>query len=470
MYNNSMEIKSLRSKRFLFYSILLVFIIIDVFSINYFSRLIQINNEYLHTNKYEIINNYNLLLEKFSQISSDPITMVKIKQHELRNFLRASDCNEYAMIDPGMNIVLKSENFNLTKALYLNLESIKKKNISMRYYYGNHDVYINKYIFSNKKSIYYVLMFKTDISIIQNRIKSYFIFKIIIIMCIIIIGIMLVRALEDPLKNISYIAKKLGIKIDSDNSEHITRVFKDSIEEIVRVNNAEKELKGDIHKKLENIENEIVKKEGLIQLSDMSSGLAHQINNNLASLKGMLQIARKKGDINKFEIIEKEINHLIKLTEKFLEFSADSSEIYKQNIDIISLIKQNAGKAGIKTNIEHPDYDIFINTDPILLEQIFFNVFDNTFRYADKAVSNININDLPDYIRISIRDCGNGFPEEILNNPYKPFSDIAKGYGLGIPTIMKIANVLNHKLSISNYSNGTEVTIIFDKYEKNPNN
>ncbi len=469
MYNNKMEIKSLKSKRYLFYTILLTLIIIDVLSINYFSRLIQINNEYLHTNKYEIINNYNLLLEKFSKTSSDPITMVKIKQHELRDFLRASGCNEYAMIDPGMNIILSSDGFDLTKALYLNLESVKKKNLTMRYYYGNHDVYINKHIFSNKRSIYYVFMFKTDISIIQNKIKSYFIFKIIIFICIIIIGIMLVRALEDPLRNISYIAKKLGIKIDSDNSEHITRVFKDSIEEIVRVNDEERALNGDIHKKLENMESEIVKKEGLLQLSGMSSGLAHQINNNLASLKGILQIARKKGDIDKFEIVEYEINHLICLTGKFLEFSADSSEVYKQNIDIIPLINQSAEKTGVKINIEYPDYDVFINSDPILLEQIFFNIFDNTAKYAEKAVSNINISDLPGYIRVSMKDLGHGFPEDILNNPYKPFSDTAKGYGLGIPTIMKIANVLNHKLSISNYSGGTEVTIIFNKYEKNPN-
>lgn len=463
-----MEIKSLRSKRYVFYIMLLVLIVIDIVSINYFSKLLYISNQYMHSNRYEILKNFHLLINDFAGKYSNADVMVKIKQHELTDFLQSSDCSDYAIFNGDYDKLLSSANYEITKNDYLIIKRIHESNIDARHYLGDFDSYYMK-IRTSGGTLFAIMRFRTDMTLTQTRIRTYFIFKILIMLCIIIVGIMLVRALEEPLRNISYIAKKLGLSVDADNSEHITNLFRDSIEEIAEMGQNEKIREQEVRKRIQGAEKRIIKKEGLQQLSSMSSGLAHQINNNLASVKGMLEIAKQHNDMDKVIIANREIDRLIQLTSKFMEFSRQG-EVYKEQTDIILIMREEAIRSSITLRIKPPDIKLMFNTDPLLFEELMRNIFDNIKKYARSDIAEAEIRDLPGIYKIHIGDKGPGLPGDIIENPYKPFAESAKGFGLGIPTVLKISNMLNIDTQFTNGRTGTEVILILGKHEDNTAN
>ncbi len=463
-----MNSNSLRSRRYVFYTLLLVLIMMDVISVHYFSRLLYVNNEYMNSNKYELVKNIRDIIINYSNEYSDPGIMIKIKQHELRDFLNLSNVDEFCIMNDDLEILLKSEYFEYSKSMYLTIKRVKSQNLDTRHYLNDYDTYYLG-INSKKEDIYVIMMFKTDLAVIQYKLRLYFIFKIVIFICVIIVGVLLVRALEDPLKNISYIAKKLGLDINSDNPEEITRIFKNSIEGIAEMNEEQKNQVQTIQERLRGEESRIVRKEGLLQLSSMSSGLAHQINNNLASIKGILGIAKNKKDLTKIPIIENEIDRLIMLTDKFMKFS-NSNEIYKQSFDIINLINKQALKSQLTLKMYDSPSKLNIISDLLIWEEILFNIFDNIFHYAENDDVYCEVKELPGNIMIKFKDIGPGLPQEIIDNPYKPFAESAKGYGLGIPTVMKLLSLLDAELKMANYLNGVELTININNNEKNTDN
>lgn len=459
-----MKINSLRYKRYVFYTMLIVLIIIDIASINYFSRLLYISNQYMHSNRYETIKNFQSLLQSYADEYSNSDVMVKIRQHEITDFLKSSDCNHFAIFDNDLVKVISSGDYEITMNDYMILKRINESNIDARHYLEDYDSYYIK-VTNSREPLLMIMRFKTDMSLTQSRIRAYFIFKIMIMLSIIIVGIMLVRALEEPLKNISYIARKLGLSLDSDNSEHITGVFRDSIEEIAEIGQNERIRADEVKRRMEGTEKRIVKREGLQQLSNMSSGLAHQINNNLASLKGMLELAKQHNDMDKVQLAHNEIDRLILLTSKFMAFSKQG-EVYKERISPVNIIKAQARRTGIKLVINTHSDEFTVFTDPILMEELFFNIFDNIKRYADSDTAEVQVKDLPGVYKIHICDRGPGFPEEIIQNPYKPFQESAKGFGLGIPTVMKISNMIDIDIELINGANGADILLTMEKNEE----
>jgi K+-sensing histidine kinase KdpD len=104
---------------------------------------------------------------------------------------------------------------------------------------------------------------------------------------------------------------------------------------------------------------------------------------------------------------------------------------------------------------------MFVQSDELLLEQVFINVFDNISKYSKEKRAIMSIKRFPNRVSVELADFGPGYPESVLNNLYRPFLDTSHGYGLGIPTVIKLASILNHRVSFKNINDNGVFVIEF---------
>jgi CheY-like chemotaxis protein len=100
--------------------------------------------------------------------------------------------------------------------------------------------------------------------------------------------------------------------------------------------------------------------------------------------------------------------------------------------------------------------DLFVLTDPALLERALRNLIENALRYTATGGVLVGMRRRGGDVRIDVIDTGIGIPagkqteifEEFcqLNNPGR---DLGKGLGLGLPIVARVASLLGAKVEVS---------------------
>jgi signal transduction histidine kinase/CheY-like chemotaxis protein len=99
--------------------------------------------------------------------------------------------------------------------------------------------------------------------------------------------------------------------------------------------------------------------------------------------------------------------------------------------------------------------DAQVETDPVLLERVLRNLVDNAFKYT--AAGSVSLDAEPDghQVRIAVRDTGAGIPlperERIFEEFYQvgnPERDRARGLGLGLAIVRRLAHLLGLKVRL----------------------
>lgn len=103
--------------------------------------------------------------------------------------------------------------------------------------------------------------------------------------------------------------------------------------------------------------------------------------------------------------------------------------------------------------------DAVVHSDPALLERILRNYISNAIRYTAKGEVRITCTTTENTVRIDVSDTGIGIPEthhrEIFNEFYQLGNserDRAKGLGLGLAIVDRVARLLNHPISVESSS------------------
>ncbi len=212
----------------------------------------------------------------------------------------------------------------------------------------------------------------------------------------------------------------------------------------------------------------------LSMVGQIAAGVAHEIKNPLASIKGSVEILTdeqtNKSDKDEFkDIVFSEIKRIDKTVTNFLEFSRPT-EYNMQKINLSTIVKTALKQMNTHTsnqNIiieENLQQEIFINGDKEKIQQILLNLLLNSLQ-ASKEESKINVSlQLVDsMVELQIKDFGDGIPDEILQKIYDPFfTTKPSGTGLGLSLVKNI--IEKHKATIdfeSRAKEGTTVTVRF---------
>lgn len=212
----------------------------------------------------------------------------------------------------------------------------------------------------------------------------------------------------------------------------------------------------------------------LSELGELSAGVAHEIRNPLASIKGYAQIARMELDENHqsykdLTIVLNEVERLDRIIERFMTFARPNQPV-KTWVSVgdlidetIKLIRNEFMQKQVKVRFIRCKNDKLL-IDYEQMKQVLINILINGIQASsqgDEILVRTSRLEEKSFFIIEIIDQGDGIKEEMMDKIFTPFyTTREKGSGLGLSISTRI--VENHKgvLEIDNtLSKGTRVLI-----------
>jgi CheY-like chemotaxis protein len=225
----------------------------------------------------------------------------------------------------------------------------------------------------------------------------------------------------------------------------------------------------------------------------LTGGIAHDFNNMLAVVVGGIDLAQRRLNGPRREVL----NHLqnamegatraAALTRRLLSF-ARSEPLLPERVDsrdllqgMTDLLDRTLGER-IRVEVDLPADTWPIYVDPHQLENAMVNLAVNArdamegqgaMRIATENVtlSANSVGDIQagDYVRISVTDTGCGMTSEVLERAFEPFfttKPVGKGTGLGLSQIFGFAHQSGGEVGIeSKVGKGTTVSIYLPRTE-----
>lgn len=212
--------------------------------------------------------------------------------------------------------------------------------------------------------------------------------------------------------------------------------------------------------------------------TEFISSVSHELRTPLTAITGwgetLLYDQEITGDARRgISIILKEARRLTKMVEELLEFTRIEDGRFTLNItqvDIAAELEDSIFTYGellrqedILLEYNPCDEELpIIPGDPERLKQVFLNILDNANKYGregKRIVVSTGLEHPPegDYVRITIRDFGQGIPEDELPHVKMKFykgSSKERGSGIGLAVCEEIVRLHNGTLDIENAEGG----------------
>ena len=232
-------------------------------------------------------------------------------------------------------------------------------------------------------------------------------------------------------------------------------------------------------KELKEAHEQIIQKEKLAVLGQLSGSIAHELRNPLGGIKNAvyflnMKIKEPNLDIKEtLNIIDREIDNSDRIIKGMLDYARTKLPNFEK-IDLNNIIRNTIskinvpGQIGVEYNL---DNDITtINADPNQLKQVFRNIVINAIQAMPeggkiKIVSEI-LNQ--EQVMVSISDSGIGIPKEYHEKIFEPlYSTKTKGIGLGLPICSLLVKGHGGKIEIdSELGKGSTFKVILPLKKK----
>lgn len=220
------------------------------------------------------------------------------------------------------------------------------------------------------------------------------------------------------------------------------------------------------------LEREISRLDRLNLIGEMAASIGHEIRNPMTTVKGYLQLLRKKSSFNnfveQFDIMIEELDHANQIIKEFLSLANNRRMDKKlQNLNeviksLIPLIYADAVKDNKIVNVtlgEIPD----LLLDENEIRQLILNLTRNGSEAMHPGgVLNIKTFVDSDELVLAVQDNGHGIREELMNKIGTPFfTTKPQAVGLGLSICYSIAAKHQARIVIDSNSLGTTVFVRF---------
>lgn len=284
--------------------------------------------------------------------------------------------------------------------------------------------------------------------------------------------LLIVRTISRPLRRITLAAVEVaggryGATVDEDSNDEIGLLA-------ASFNEMSLKMAADIEK-LKKLNEQLVRTEKLAAMGTLSAGVAHEINNPLASISSLVQMlqTRQNTDDETREIlrlVQTQINRITGVTRDMLNFSK-ASPAARSLVDVNSILEtalrlatfdKSFQKLRLKQELEEQLPKIPADSDQ--LQQVFLNLLLNA-RDAMPSGGELEIKTQSnaEEITIEIADSGVGISSENLKQIFDPFfttKPTGKGTGLGLAVCYGIVTAHNGKIEVTqNNGSGTRFVI-----------
>jgi PAS domain S-box-containing protein len=216
--------------------------------------------------------------------------------------------------------------------------------------------------------------------------------------------------------------------------------------------------------------------EKLAALGQFVAGIAHELNNPLQGVLGHLELLRTTGAFPKqlrreVQTIYREADRAAKIVRNLLVF-AGARRIARRSVSVNAILQKvlalraAACRAANIEVVRRYDELPRIQSDPLLLHQVFLNVVMNAehaiaaTRRAGRIEITTALSQAGDRVLATVRDTGTGIPEDALTRIFEPFyttKDVGKGTGLGLAIAYGIVQDHGGQITVANHRDGGAV-------------
>jgi PAS domain S-box-containing protein len=222
----------------------------------------------------------------------------------------------------------------------------------------------------------------------------------------------------------------------------------------------------------EELRKRLTQSEKLAALGQFVAGIAHELNNPLQGVLGHLELLRVTGAFPKHlrkevQTIYREADRAAKIVRNLLVF-AGSRRLARRAVSLppilqkVVALRSAACRAADIEVVRHYDQKMpRVQSDPLLLHQVFLNIMMN----AEQAIvatgkpGRIEITSMKadDRVITTVRDTGHGISEEALSRIFEPFyttKEVGKGTGLGLAIAYGIVQEHGGEIIAANHPEG----------------
>ncbi|WP_320170527.1 ATP-binding protein [Maridesulfovibrio sp.] len=220
----------------------------------------------------------------------------------------------------------------------------------------------------------------------------------------------------------------------------------------------------------DDLEQRLVRSQRNSALGEISTGIAHEINNPLSIIlqeSEIIRVSLDAGDelnipadvYESLDVIADQVGRCSEITHKFLDMARNrlpviqQVDINKLLADLLSLLERESETRHIVLTRNLGEGLPGVNTDPPLLRQVFLNILNNAVQaVAENGEITVSSRYADENVFVDIRDNGPGIPEEYLRSIFTPFFTTkgqGGGTGLGLALSLRIMNQLGGSIRVS---------------------
>lgn len=290
--------------------------------------------------------------------------------------------------------------------------------------------------------------------------------------------LLIVRTISRPLQRITLAAVRVtdgnyGTEVEGRQSNDEIGLLAQSFNEMSR------KMADDIEQ-LKKLNEQLIRTEKLAAMGTLSAGVAHEVNNPLASISSLIQMMQKqnldKKTAENLKLISTQIQRITQVTRDMMDFArvrpaakslVDINEIIEKVLRLASFDKAFQ-KLEIEQNFGKNLPPIYADQDQ--LQQVFLNLLLNARdAMPDGGELFISTKENSKDLHIEIKDNGIGIKTEDIKKIFDPFfttKATGKGTGLGLAVCYGIITAHGGKIEVSNHENGSLFLISLPINEK----
>lgn len=220
------------------------------------------------------------------------------------------------------------------------------------------------------------------------------------------------------------------------------------------------------------LDRQLIQSQKLAAIGELSSGIAHEINNPLAIIGQEVELVQHLvkdlspgsdllGDIvDSLHEISHQVDRCREITHKLLDFARKSEpliqmvDLNRLVEDMVRLVEIEAGPKNIRIEREYLEDLPVAWTDPPLLRQVVLNLLNNAAHAVERdGVITVRTRaQSRDRLVLEVSDTGPGIPPENVGKIFNPFFTTkppGKGTGLGLSICHNIVTRLGGNISVA---------------------
>lgn len=219
---------------------------------------------------------------------------------------------------------------------------------------------------------------------------------------------------------------------------------------------------------------ELQQQDRLAILGEMSAGLAHEIRNPLASIRGAMDELRNGNEdpaiVRKLaQIAIRESDHLNLIVSGFLDFAREP-KLRRSSVDLCGMLGEICAAArakyidvpGLIITEVMPEIPFEITCDETRMRQVFTNILQNAIEAAGpRGQVRVTANAGGGPVEVRIEDNGPGIPPDKVARIFEPFyTDKDHGVGMGLAVCMRIITAHNGTIQVASRAEGGACLIV----------